>query len=460
MKVKKIALSLVAVAGLMSVGANAGEIDLNTTTSFAKELTVGQTRNLATGDFNLSYIYQGVTIQGGNVVLNFEGGKILDGNLTDSYLYYKSNDTSGDVNITFNSLTNNGKTATYKMESNATIPTGAELVWVGKGKKLGNGIDLNVTLDSGSTSFKVSIDVANSAGDIKDSAPATTILNGVQELSAKVLTSFSAQIDPVANYLKFTNSQSSNKGVVTLHRGITNKSVGNADTTVTLYSDTNLNDFGSLIPTATGIATNTSLACTSLTQNGQEYKMDCNLTWSSGRDSNITFNFTADGSHKIQETNFWVAAKVDSTAKNPNYSATILEKTEFGNWKNYGYRAQIPNVLATSNFKTYLKFTNASSLDADVYMTIRDIDGTVVTLSSADSEIASLPAGKTVKYLANTFLQTAYDKDNDLDIKQSVSVELNIPTNPNKVYGFASLKNISLGQFKDLPVYSTSSMRY
>jgi len=456
MKARKIALSLVAVAGLMSVGANAGKIEVKNAGKFAKELTVGQSVEVNATNLNLKYTYQhSVPIQGGNIVVHFTGGKVVDNNLTGTYFNYVGDNN---VSIPFNSLSTDGKTATYKMDSNASIPSGAVLTWDRNVTQDAN-ISLNTKLDSGSTSFKVSIDVANTGGDIKDSAGATSILDGVQELSAKVLTKFDGKIDPVVSYIKFINSQAVDKAILELDRaGLTSNSVGDADTTVTLYSDTKITDFGTL-KVLQGTSDITS-SCTSLAQNGQEYSMDCNLTWGTGAVTKINFDFTADGSHKIQETNFWVATKVNKTDNNSHYSSTILEKSAFGNWQNYGYRAQIPDVMGTANFKTYLKFTNASSLDADVYIAIRDMDGTVVTLSSADGEIASLPAGKTVKYIANTFLQTAYDKDNDLDINHSVSIELNIPATPEKVYGFASLKNVQLGQFKDLPVYNTSSMTY
>jgi hypothetical protein len=42
----------------------------------------------------------------------------------------------------------------------------------------------------------------------------------------------------------------------------------------------------------------------------------------------------------------------------------------------------------------------------------------------------------------------------------SISVEVSVPATPTNIYGFASFRNLKLGQFKDLPIYNSSTLSY
>ena len=178
-------------------------------------------------------------------------------------------------------------------------------------------------------------------------------------------------------------------------------------------------------------------------------------------DTNTTLTLTAapTSPDEIKKTVFTTHTYVTSGTS----SFDIISKTtkNAGEWTIYGYNAQIPNVASTSAVDVVMKFTNRSTIASDIFFTLIDPDGTVVTLNSKDySEIASIPADQTGTYKASTLAPLATAKDANFNASGSFSVEVSIPTTPSNVYGMASFKNLTLGQFKDLPVYNNSSNNY
>jgi len=189
---------------------------------------------------------------------------------------------------------------------------------------------------------------------------------------------------------------------------------------------------------------------------------DYNLTASAtGADVNSTFTdavtstLQTDQTGAMSVTNFKATGFVTFNG----FTKKLLNQVDAGAWTIYGYTAQIPNVVGLSNIDTTMKFTNRSSLDTNIYFTLIDPDGTVVTLDSVKNpSIASLPKKSTGTYKASDLL--ALVTDPDFDKTGSFSVEVSIPTTPSSVYGMASFKNKTLRQFKDLPIYNSSKLAY
>ena len=470
MKARKIALSLVAVAGLMSVGANAGQLSVTSVEKFASELTVGQPYSIGLKDLNMTYTYQyGSPIKGGNIVVNVTGGSIVDeDNVTKSHLFYKAGD--GNHTIDFYNLSSDGRSITYKIDDNTTLPSGAVLNFCAEDTNESN-MSLTVTLDKDSKGLQFQVTVSNVNGDPKDSSRNIYIAQGVQELSANLGgdttyqydSKFTGNIDPSMDYKYFINNTVQDKAGITLARSKSvsgsGYGIGDVNATVSLYASNKITDFGQLIVKN---AANILSTCSDFVQDGDKFRKDCKITnWKKDDNSSVVgFEFTADKTHIIKETDFWVGVKVDTTAKNPDYTATLLNKVNFGSWVNYGYRARIQEMLANNDFISFVKFTNIGSTDANVYITAMDWNGNKATISSKDGDIPALPAGHTVKYKLNDFLSAIKDKNPDVDTSKSVLIKVNIPVNPSSVIGYAFQRYVPTSKFRNLLIYDNSTYQH
>ena len=329
-----------------------------------------------------------------------------------------------------------------------------------------NGTDNNVTGDArvqatvlkGSTS-NVTLQAELYSGDSQaqaDLAPATVIAKVGPEYVGSVTNKYDARIDASNSFYTFydqynnvvtTNTKKQDSAIFNLHQNATlpGASLGVTGATLVLTFDQNL--------TKNGYSSSA----------GATADNDMNVTdilggiFSTANDHNETLTLTVDGQTAIPKTTFDAHAYV--TSGTTNFDLITKSTGNAGAWTIYGYNAQIPNVVGNGNIETTMKFTNRSSLDTNIYFTLIDPDGTVAKLNSVDNPtLPSLKAGTTSKYDASTLLGLVTDPA--FNKTGSFSVEVSIPTTPNSVYGFASFRNLTLGQFKDLPIYNTSKMTY
>jgi len=314
--------------------------------------------------------------------------------------------------------------------------------------------NLTATVVKGSTA-SVTISAGLYSGDsqaLNDSANAATIYTVATEYTGAINTKFNARIDAAATFYKFydQNIDGTLKVADQLQATITKATgfiaggiLSGVTNALIIYPDQNLTKnaiAATSTGTVSGLAKDTNITVTALTAGVKE-------------DVNLTVN----GTTEIKKTTFDATLYVQSAST--KFTLVAKSTGNAGIWTIYGYNAQIPNVSGLSTHNTTMKFTNRSSLNTNIYFTLIDPDGTVATLNSVDNtSLASLNAGVTGTYKASDLV--ALITDTNFDATGSFSVEVSIPTTPSSVYGMASFKNTTLGQFKDLPVYNSSTMTY
>ncbi|UCN00596.1 hypothetical protein LCX93_01385 [Sulfurimonas sp. SWIR-19] len=324
-------------------------------------------------------------------------------------------------------------------------------------------IDANVTkvtVAQGSTA-NLTLQAELYSGDSQaqaDLAPATTIATVGKEFTGSITQKFDARIDASSSFKLFYDQNSdgatklADNAIFNIHKNATlsGASLGVPTVNLNVFFDQNTSAYMS-----TGVFSGTGVGAGTLTDLNDTTTITGFNTTTTAHDANATLTLTNNGTAEIKKTVFDAHAYV--TSGTTNFDIITKSTGNAGKWTIYGYNAQIPDVMPTSNYVTYMKFTNRSSLDTGIYFTLIDQDGTVVQLNSVDDGLANLPANTTKKYKASDLATLAVAKDANFDASKSISIEVSIPTTPTDVYGMASLKNVALGQFKDLPIYNNGN---
>jgi len=318
--------------------------------------------------------------------------------------------------------------------------------------------DVNISVTKGSTA-DVQLTAELYSGDsqaLTDATSPTSVAKVGPEYVARITQLFDARIDASNSFQVFYDqydhgNNSEDDVIINVKRNVT--LAGASLTTDTLISDLTfdqnltLNNYA--VAVAGGIVAGTQ---NDMNVSGNKHVLNA------GDDANDTIALTVDGASKIEKTQFgYHAYVVEGTS---TFDVIKSTTNNAGAWTIYGYNAQIPNVAGIgTDIETTMKFTNRSGLDADIFFTLIDQDGTIVELSSVDTpEIVNLPKNTTGKYNATDLLNLVTDPE--FNKNASFSVEVAIPTTPSAVYGIASFKNLKTAQFSDLPVYNTSTMTY
>jgi hypothetical protein len=294
-------------------------------------------------------------------------------------------------------------------------------------------------------------------------ANAGIVLETKPEWEVSVVEKFDAQIDAAQSFKLFTTNSSVGGTVDTTNVNFkhNNVAVGTGAVTwnVKTYMDTNVTASGTLVSAATKGGTAAVNPMVLATDSIEGYVADYNITTIGSTNDDYNLTFTANGTTKIDETVFKTSISALNAVGNTSFKKDYLNKSDLGQWAIYGYKGQIPNVASTGPVTTVLKFTNRSKLDTNIYFTLIDQDGTIATLNSVDNtSLASLPHNTTGTYKASDLLDLVTDPD--FNKTASFSVEVSVPTTPSAVYGFASFRNSDAGNFKDLPIYNSSTMTY
>ena len=335
---------------------------------------------------------------------------------------------------------------------------------------------LKATVVKGSTgdvTLAASLWTGDSQEEADEAAPSTIAQVG-NEFIASVKQKFDARIDASNGFKTFydqyedINGATDNNRKDTLTMDITRKTVistaaglVNPQIGVVVFQDTNLTQNGY---TVAGIYSRADVTGTA-----NDYNATMDLANAVAADDTTPqpykVEYTVDGNSKIEKTDFGVQLWVQDANGN-QFTKIVKTNNNAGAWTIYGYNAQIPGVMDNPDLKisTTLKFTNRSGLNADVFFTLIDQAGNVVTVDSVNDGLAAIPANFTQSYKAADLLKIALQKNTDFAGagKESFSVEVSIPTTPSQVYGFASFKNKqgATPAFKDLPIYNTSNMTY
>jgi len=283
---------------------------------------------------------------------------------------------------------------------------------------------------------------------LTDTTTSTSIMNISKEYSGEITTKLDAVIDSANNFLTFNPVAA---GLDILSFDTTKKAVlAGSELAVTstfadfeLVYDNNLTTNALLIPAATTVNDFNATGVTA------------DITAAVG--GTVTTPVTLDVSGNtaiLPATAFSLSTSITSGTTVFPLIESVAKNA--GEWTVDGYAAQIPNAAGLTTHDTVLKFTNRAAIDADIFFTIIDPDGTVATLSSvANPEITNIVSNATGQYKVSELL--ALITDPAFNKTSSVSIEVLIPATATKVYGMASFKNVALGQFKDLPVYSNGN---
>ena len=302
--------------------------------------------------------------------------------------------------------------------------------------------------DSSNITVKASLFSRNTQAEV-DYSNAYTIGKIGPEYTGSIVKKFSKTIDASQNFNKFYGfsgiKATTDSAIFNIHQNkvLKGSSLDTNSTYISVFFDKNASKY--ITAASTGWKLN-----------------DTNATTISKPDTNTTLSLTVNpkSPNQIKRTVFTASAYV----KSGSHIFTIIPKItqNAGQWSINGYSAQIPNVSATFNTMTVFKFTNRSSLTQNIFFTLIDPKGTVVTLSSKNYPIKlpSIKANATNKYLASTLASLAKIKNPNFNTKWSFSVEVTISATPSDIYGVASFRNTVLNQFKMLPIYSNSKLSY
>ena len=475
MTIKNIMLSAIA-ASLVTTAAVAGTVKNNTTAGL-----IGQEK-LSLSDVNVSNAFRGfdevvytpadipaTSVKNPIFKFTFAGGTSLnvDDNTSVWELATDGNESNATINGNWRRVAGDMQVSGKNSEV-ASFNAVDSSIYAYNNKKYivadDNGtvlIDANVTtvVAKGSTS-DLTLQAEIYSGDSQkqvDIAHATTIAKVGPEFVGSVTQKFNNTIDASLAFAKFHDfetgeTSTTDKAIFNLHKNatLTGASLGANIVNLDVLFDQNTSKY---ITVAAGY----SSALKDMNVTGTVSGFNTNST---AHDENATLTLTVNPTSpdEIKKTVFDAHAYVVSGA---NSFDVIAKKTKnAGEWTIYGYNAQIPDVMPTDKYVTYMKFTNRSSLNPGVYFTLIDQDGTVETVNSVNDGIASIPANTTVKYKASDLAAIASKKNPDFDMTHSISIEVSIPTTPSSVYGMASLKNVASGQFKDLPIYNNSDLSY
>ena len=472
MTIKKINLSLVALA-LASSGLIAANLNVTSNKTFANELVTVQDYNNTsiTLDANSTTIVPtqlvgGISAGNGKVNLIFSGARI-GSNYTNMKLYNKDRNSTVGINPTLSSPVGSTVKSQLTFDINDTINNGDTLYFSSAATVLddpdanASTAQANIPLDilHKTSVIKMKVQFADVAAKELDVTPESAVYTGKDQWSVSVSKKYDALIDATASFLKFTTTNSTttyDEAQLTVASSSPDLKA-NATLKVRVTVDNNVTQYATFGDPTASSRTFTAAAT------GYELNASKDYTNKGTFDMNATI---ASGNTKeIKEEQFTVSvdANYTNSGKNTLLSAT---KGNLGTWTIYGYNAKIPNVAATSAVDVVMKFTNRSSLSTDIYFTLIDPDGTKASLSSADiSDLSSLKAGTTGTYkasqlvalLSSAKITETTNSTPGFDATGSFSVEVSIPTTPVSVYGMASFKNLTLGQFKDLPVYNNNT---
>ena len=281
---------------------------------------------------------------------------------------------------------------------------------------------------------------------LTDTTTSTSIINISKEYSGEITTKLDAVIDSANSFLTFNPTATTDDLVFTT----TKEAVlaGSELAVTSTFADFELVYDNNLTTNALAIAA--AAAVNDFNATG----VTADITAAVGTVStSLTLDVT-DNAEILPATAFSLSTSITSGTTVFPLIESVAKNA--GEWTVDGYAAQIPNAAGLTTHDTVLKFTNRAAIDADIFFTIIDPDGTVATLSSvANPEITNIVSNATGQYKVSELL--ALITDPAFNKTSSVSIEVLIPATATKVYGMASFKNVALGQFKDLPVYSNGN---
>jgi hypothetical protein len=168
----------------------------------------------------------------------------------------------------------------------------------------------------------------------------------------------------------------------------------------------------------------------------------------------LTFKANAPIPELTFKADYWVGDSNTTLAQQVNPAVDYTTATYVGEWKDHAYIAQIPAATASDVVDTKLFVTNRSCAAVDPIFKIV-LGGKVTEIKASDAGYDNLKPDSQMVYKVGTLVEAA-----GLPLGKQYAVEIVIPGNAEDFYVYAQALNMSKGQFKDLPVYNTSSRTY
>jgi len=189
--------------------------------------------------------------------------------------------------------------------------------------------------------------------------------------------------------------------------------------------------------------------------------VDSNLTDTQSKE--LVWALTVDGNVSIPSTKFNWAFNLAGSEGNTTAANGLAGDATWGSageWKPFGYYAQIPNVTdnATYAIQTNIVVANNGTQEEPIIFTLT-ANGKTCVLDSQVSDVVSAIAGQsTTTYTASSLLAACQADLGEGTTQATVSID--VPTTPEDISVFASwIRDISgVKQFKDLPVYHTGAL--
>jgi len=175
--------------------------------------------------------------------------------------------------------------------------------------------------------------------------------------------------------------------------------------------------------------------------------------------NSLAWDLTVVGNTTIPTTKFnWTFNLVGSEG---NVTAEYADTTpgSAGEWKPFGYYAQVPNVQnsAADGISTNIIVANTGTSSQPVIFTVIANNDSCVIDSQASITFGEIPAKSSMVYSAASLFAECEAKLGDIT---RATVQIDVPTTPEDISVFASwIRNLDTGkQFKDLPVYHTGTL--
>lgn len=446
-KLNKVALSLATAGMFTSAFAATGTMAVaggsqSGVFTVASEQVAGGDQNLTASDVNITFTPSFLgSIQQGSLVYTFTAP-------VQNPADYRVCDVTNDITVTDLGQAGNGSQIILDLNGSVVV-TGQNLLLVNVNAAgfdvascattLGLGNDVELEVAQGAASASVGVVLANS-GATEISNGATTTMMAMSQAVTTTITKLDATIDAAAGFLAFTPDAAD---TFTMSYNVAVKDINNTFSTYTeLTPDQNVSSF---ITVAVGNAG---------TQGADNNYSQTVAAAANPADSTVTF--TKDGTSEILVSNFTansVITYTKATANGVDATVALDNAADAGAWSIFGYSGKIPNVSYSAGLiDTTMSFTNRSSTDAGIYFTIIDAAGNTDVIDSVNDGLATMAAGTTNKYKMSDLIALTTGLTGG-----SFAVEVTIPTTPSSVYGFASFKNLNLGQFKDLPIYNNGT---
>ena len=507
MTIKKIVLSTLATT-LLSTSAFAATSQTGTLSYIGDEnptnVVVG-TELASTGSTTLDLNSFDLNAAGAADVLTFSVVADGSGTVSDpTFVYVFPGDVSAALNVAGNSIVDftlvvpavvatvsdvqydavsNTTTARFEGDSAIDVLTGHNHVITDGGLTLADALAITSTITSTIASEEISVTLYSTSGTEEERTVASiSPFSTADQYEFNCIT----KLDGMINY------ENSSLSFVPTGHGIDNTVVGSTDLAVSaaplagidgisdantdafIFTVTNniltnnidlgMNGLGTIV-TLTGDATaNVNTMVTALTGDLVRVDTAASVGGLTTAANVLSYEFTAvipagtttyvasavtDYTAGLEATTWDAAANIDE-ANLATYATPAIGSgvSSAGEWMDYTYIAQIPAVTQDATVST--KFFIANRSCASVAPTFKLIQAGVVTTVTMATEIAADAQGlyKMVDILDQAGLAANSGK---------YAVEVVLPGLAEDFYVAAQAKNDNLGQFKDLPVYSTSA---